>query len=446
MYSLDKDISRSADNIEHLMDFLRRNPSIKYLFVSQPDIAPEVMCLLMRSLAGNKTLTRLHLLVRNSVGARELVGNTTLQVLELVRDWDWDWDWKPYSRRKENEFMGWVDAINNMTHVETLVMNDILINIGTAGLLVKNKTLRHLKLTRAIPATVLTVLAKNRSITHLELTWFDDCNCNCNCNVSRLEALEDNIVLEILTLRNIRWSDVRVLAKNKNLLALNIDRIGGIQYSSSVKDDAVNELLSNKTLMRLTIEVGCSQAQQELMDTLAKQNKGLQIKYAKGCKKLLSDSFPRVLVEIMFGYVFSPQRCALMGIGGRPEGKQPAQLLGVAQEKLGAAAQEETQAQAQAQAQIPIIVVRPLPEQSSQRPRFFYNQNAIEPKELKYKTGGLIVLTVGSTVGIFYLGIAGTAAICIPIVLCVASMYYGFSLYQNHSERGALERPGMASP
>jgi hypothetical protein len=393
------------------MDFLEKNPQITRLCL-QEIIDPEVMRLLMSSLAGNKTVTRLDLRVRNGVGAKELAGNTTLQVLRL--------NLLPTHtvKAKGDELIEWFAALNNMPNIEALWTYGA-IDVETAQLLVNNKTLRYLYVHNPIRAMVFVILAKNQSITHLELSCCDSYDMEVfeaweHCDTtSAFEALKNNITLERLTVKRVLPNDIPALAENKNLINLAIGGVGGPPCGSLIRNEMINELLCNQTLMRLTIEVGCSQEQQELMDTLAKHNKGLQIEYAKGCKKLLSDSFPRVLVEIMFGYVFSPQRCALMGIEERLEEKEPAQAQ---------------------------IVV------SSQRAGFFYNQNAAETQKLKYKTGGLIVLTVGSAVGIFYLWIAGTAAICIPIVLCVASMYYGFSLYQNHSERGALELPGMASP
>jgi hypothetical protein len=471
----------SAHNVEELMNFLEQNPAIRSLHIPyRTDFDSEIV----RSLASNKTLEYLHLraFIDHECVVELAAHNTTLHTLSLSGDGNSTLD------------KIWIDALDKMTHIETLDLSRITIDPEIANALANKKTIKYLMLYSIkiqnltvlagkttletlelshvdIDNNVIHVLATNENITHLQLSgsetevldieelassktlktlklrdsfYISDNTVGAltrNQNITHLELkvkewcgtdiskLAGNTTLKTLKLRlwNCKPELMLAFACNQTLVHLEIDILSHYLHPNPITNEYgwVTAFQCNYTLMHVKVFADkMSKEKQAVLDGLSDRNKHFQLGYAKECEQLITGYFPLELAKIVCSYLNSNAPL--------PVSK------GLRDEMLDLEISEKTMS---------IRLFQSSPEEVCclHRLSLFHN-NAVQRQNFKYKTGGLIVLTVGSTVGIFYLGIAGTAAICIPIVLCVASMYYGFSLYQNHSERGALERAGMASP
>ncbi len=73
-----------------------------------------------------------------------------------------------------------------------------------------------------------------------------------------------------------------------------------------------------------------------------------------------------------------------------------------------------------------------------------FHANA-EKKNLESKLYVCLVLTFCSEIGIVYLGMAGTAAVCVPILFLIVSIYYCAELYGKDQEIAMLNNsnPGL---
>ena len=406
----------TVHSISGLMRFLEQNPTIKSFIIAQPDISAEVI----RLLASNKTLTCLDLEdpIDSKGAAAALACNTTLQILKLTgrlgnsgeEEWRSTFD------------AAWVAAINNMALVE-LELGLIKIDTATAQTLAENRTLRVLTLggptigTRQITALAgntalkklkldgafsvdsktVRALAKNKNLRHLELN-------NRLLYGAHILELAGNTALETLELHleGVSSELMFALAYNQTLINLTITSYMPIDESYSW----LRAFERNYTLRHVSVaEVNRDGRVVDYIAglvTLSDQNKHFQDKYAKTCRQLLdAHTLPEPLVLVIFDYLDDSS----IGKPVRLFRSSPAELFSLHR-----------------------------------------SHNAIERQNLQYKTGLLVVLTVGSTIGIFYFNIVGAGSVCIPIVLLVGSIYYGFRFCQNYQEKVALDRPAILGP